>query len=141
QAQAPQSAGARGLDGRERLPRLGGNALRPAVASTSKWDAAEYARVGGFVAELGGAALDLLDPQPGERILDVGCGEGTLTRKIMERGADVLGIDDSPEMVRFAREKGVDAVLMDAADMPFAAEFDAAFSNAVLHWVLEKERP
>jgi SAM-dependent methyltransferase len=114
--------------------------LSPAAVSTSKWNAADYAKVGGFVAELGGAALDLLDPQPGERILDVGCGEGTLTRKIMARGADVLGVDDSPEMVRFAREKGVDAVLMDAADMPFVAEFDAAFSNATLHWVLEKEQ-
>ena len=119
---------------------MGEDALSPAAISTSKWNAADYAKVGGFVAELGGAALDLLDPQPGERILDVGCGEGTLTRKIMERGADVLGVDDSPEMVRFAREKGVDAVLMDAADMPFAAEFDAAFSNAALHWVLEKEQ-
>ena len=119
---------------------MGENALSPAAISTSQWNAADYVKVGGFVAELGGAALDLLDPQPGERILDVGCGEGTLTRKIMARGADVLGVDDSPEMVRFAREKGVDAVLMDAADMPFVAEFDAAFSNAVLHWVLEKEQ-
>ena len=119
---------------------MGEDALSPAAISTSKWNAADYAKVGGFVAELGGAALDLLDPQPGERILDVGCGEGTLTRKIMARGAEVLGVDDLPEMVRFAREKGVDAVLMDAADMPFVAEFDAAFSNAVLHWVLEKEQ-
>jgi SAM-dependent methyltransferase len=119
---------------------VGEDALSPAAVSTSKWNAADYAKVGGFVAELGGAALDLLDPHPGERILDVGCGEGTLTRKIMARGADVLGVDDSPEMVRFARERGVDAVLMDAADMPFVAEFDAAFSNATLHWVLEKEQ-
>ena len=63
-------------------------------------------KVGGFVAELGGAALDLLDPQPGERILDVGCGEGTLTSKIIERGATVLGIDNSPEMIAAARDKG-----------------------------------
>src|SRR5207237_10834637 len=129
QAQAPQSAGARGLDGRERLPRLGGNALRPAVASTSKWDAAEYARVGGFVAELGGAALDLLDPRPGERILDVGCGEGTLTRKIIERGATVLGIDNSPEMIAAARAVGIDAEQLAAEDMQSFGECDAAFSN------------
>jgi SAM-dependent methyltransferase len=109
-------------------------------ASTSKWDAADYAKVGAFVAELGGAALDLLDPQPGERVLDVGCGEGALTRKIVERGASVLGIDNSPEMIAAARAAGIDAVLMDAADMPFSAEFDAAFSNATLHWVLEKEQ-
>jgi len=114
--------------------------LSPAVASTSKWDAADYARVGGFVAELGGAALDLLDPQRGERILDVGCGEGTLTNKIVERGATVLGIDNSPEMIAAARAKGIDAVLMDAANIPFMSEFDAAFSNATLHWVLDKEQ-
>jgi trans-aconitate methyltransferase len=114
--------------------------LSRTALSTSKWDAADYARVGGFVAELGAAALDLLDPQPGERILDVGCGEGTLTRKIVDRGATVLGIDNSPEMIAAARTNGIDAVLLDAADMTFANEFDAAFSNATLHWVLEKEQ-
>jgi trans-aconitate methyltransferase len=112
----------------------------PAALSTSKWDAAEYAKVGAFVAELGGAALDLLDPQPGERIIDVGCGEGALTRKIIARGATVLGIDNSPEMIAAARARRIDAVLMDAADMTFTSEFDAAFSNATLHWVLEKEQ-
>ncbi len=110
------------------------------AASTSKWNAADYARVGSFVAELGGAALDLLDPQPSERILDIGCGDGTLTRKIIERGATVLGIDNSPEMIAAARAKGVDALLLAAEDMQFFAEFDAAFSNATLHWVLEKDQ-
>jgi SAM-dependent methyltransferase len=114
--------------------------LSQPAASTSKWDAADYAKVGAFVAELGGAALDLLDPQPGERILDVGCGEGTLTRKIIERGATVLGIDNSPEMIAAARANGVDAVQLAAEDMQFFAEFDAAFSNATLHWVLQKEQ-
>ncbi len=116
------------------------DALSETALSTSKWDAADYARVGSFVAELGAAALDLLDARPGERILDVGCGEGTLTRKIVERGATVLGIDNSPEMVAAARAQGIDAVLLDVADMPFASEFDAVFSNATLHWVLEKEQ-
>jgi trans-aconitate methyltransferase len=119
---------------------VGEDALTSAALSTSKWDAAEYARVGGFVAELGQAALDLLDPHAGERILDVGCGEGTLTKKIVERGATVLGIDNSPEMIAAAREKGIDAVRMDVADMTFGSEFDAVFSNATLHWVLEKEQ-
>jgi SAM-dependent methyltransferase len=114
--------------------------LTQSAASTSKWNAADYARVGRFVAELGRAALDLLDPKPGERILDVGCGEGTLTRKIAERGATVLGIDNSPEMVAAARANEVDALLLPAEDMHFYAEFDAAFSNATLHWVLEKEQ-
>jgi len=96
--------------------------------------------VGGFVAELGEAALDLLDPRPGERILDVGCGEGRLTKRIAESGATVLGIDNSPEMVAAAQAKGLDAILMDVAEMRFQAEFDAAFSNATLHWVPDNER-
>jgi SAM-dependent methyltransferase len=114
--------------------------LSHAAASTSEWDAADYARVGGFVAELGEAALELLDPQPGEHILDVGCGDGTLTEKIVERGASVVGIDNSLSMVGAARARGLDARLMDAAQLKFGEAFDAAFSNATMHWVLDKER-
>jgi trans-aconitate methyltransferase len=119
---------------------MGENALNEAAVSTSKWDPADYARVGGFVAELGQAALDLLDPQPGEHILDVGCGDGALTQKIVERGATVVGIDNSIDMIGAARGKGLDARLMDAAQLKFGEAFDAAFSNATLHWVLDKER-
>jgi SAM-dependent methyltransferase len=114
--------------------------LSETIVSTSKWDAGDYARVGAFVAELGQAALDLLDPQPGEHILDVGCGDGTLTQKIAERGATVVGIDNSLEMIGAARAKGIDARLMDAAELKFSEAFDAVFSNATLHWVLDKER-
>jgi SAM-dependent methyltransferase len=114
--------------------------LNPPAASTSLWDAAEYARVGGFVAELGEAALELLDPQPGEHILDVGCGDGSLTQKIVERGATVVGIDNSLSMIGAARARGLDARLMDAGQLKFGEAFDAAFSNATLHWVLDKER-
>ena len=106
----------------------------------SSWDAGLYESDHAFVWKYGADLLPLLNPQPGERILDVGCGEGTLTRKIAERGATVLGIDDSPEMVGAARASGVDALLLAAEDMQFFAEFDAAFSNATLHWVLEKEQ-
>ena len=113
--------------------------MRPAV-STSEWDAADYARVGGFVAELGEAALDLLDPRPGEHVLDVGCGDGALTARILERGATAVGIDNSLSMVASAKARGLDARLMDAADLRFSEAFDAAFSNATLHWVLDKER-
>ena len=119
---------------------MGEYALSAEAVSTSKWNADDYARVGAFVAQLGGPALDLLDPQPGERILDIGCGEGTLTRKLIERGAIVLGVDNSQEMIEVARAKGIDALLLDVADMQFLAQFDAAFSNATLHWVLEKEQ-
>jgi SAM-dependent methyltransferase len=119
---------------------LGEDALTTAVASTSRWNAADYARVGRFVADLGEAALDLLDPKLGERILDVGCGDGALTHKIVERGAEVVGVDNSPELVAAAQAIGIEVLQMDAADMTFDAEFDAAFSNATLHWILERDR-
>jgi trans-aconitate methyltransferase len=118
---------------------MGEDSLSEVVASTSTWDAADYARVGSFVAELGQAALDVLDPQRGERILDVGCGDGVLTKKIAARGAAVTGIDCSLEMIRAAHANGIDALVVDAADMHFDREFDAAFSNAALHWMRDKE--
>ena len=119
---------------------MGRDALTDLSASTSQWDAADYARVGGFVPALGRAALELLDPQPGEAILDVGCGDGVLTQQILERGASVVGIDNSLSMVGAARARGLDARLMDAAQLKFGEAFDAVFSNATLHWVLDKER-
>ena len=119
---------------------MGRDALTTILASTSQWDADDYARVGGFVPALGQAALELLDPQPGEAILDVGCGDGTLTEKIRDRGASVVGIDNSLSMVGAARARGLDARLMDAAQLKFGEAFDAVFSNATLHWVLDKER-
>jgi SAM-dependent methyltransferase len=119
---------------------MGEDALSEIVASTSQWDAGDYARVGSFVPELGMAALDLLDPHPGERILDVGCGDGALSVKIIDRSAEVVGVDSSPQLVEAARAAGVYAELLDAGDMEFDRSFDAAFSNAALHWMLEKER-
>lgn len=118
---------------------MGEDPLSEVAASTSKWDAGDYARVGAFVAELGQAALELLEPQRGERILDVGCGDGTLTRKIADAGAAVTGIDSSLEMIRAAHANGVDALVVDASDMHFDSEFNAAFSNAALHWMRDKE--
>lgn len=115
-------------------------AFNEPTVSTSRWVAADYARIGAFVPALGAAALDLLDPKPGERILDVGCGDGTLTRQIIERGADVVGIDSSPELAAVAREAGIDVRVGDAARMAFMSEFDAAFSNAALHWMVDPQR-
>ena len=83
---------------------------------------------------------ETLAPRPGNRILDVGCGEGTLTRKIVERGATVLGVDNSPEMIAAARAAGIDALLLPAENMTFSAEFDAAFSSTQCSVALEKEQ-
>jgi trans-aconitate methyltransferase len=99
------------------------------------WSSDTYRRHAPYVPSLGAAVLELLAPQPGERILDVGCGEGTLTGEIVARGAAVVGIDSSPDMVAAARTRGLDARLIDAESLPFQDEFDAVFSNAALHWV------
>ena len=99
------------------------------------WSASGYASNARFVAELGEAALDLLDPQAGERILDLGCGDGALTKKLVARGASVLGIDASVDMIAAARAQGLDARVGDGQCLAFAEEFDAVFTNAALHWM------
>ncbi len=76
-----------------------------------------------------------MDPRPGERILDLGCGEGTLTEKLVEAGCTVVGVDGAAAMVEAARRRGLDARLMDGQRLEFSAEFDAVFSNAALHWM------
>jgi len=102
---------------------------------TQIWNAAGYAANAGFVPALGQPVLELLQPKPGEKILDLGCGDGVLTEKLAALGAQVIGVDSSADMVAAARNRGLDAHVMDATALPFNDEFDAVFSNAVLHWV------
>lgn len=99
------------------------------------WDAGRYAASGRFVATMAGAVVDLLAAQEGERILDVGCGDGALTERIAAAGARVLGIDASEAMVTAARARGLKVVHGSAVEMEFLEEFDAVFSNAALHWI------
>jgi trans-aconitate methyltransferase len=100
-----------------------------------EWNAAQYAQNAHFVPALGQPVLDLLKPRSGERILDLGCGDGLLTAKLVAAGATVVGADAAPDMVAAARQRGLDARLMQGAELTFDHEFDAAFSNAALHWM------
>jgi trans-aconitate methyltransferase len=109
------------------------------MSETREWSAATYAANARFVADLGGAVLDLLAPQAGERILDLGCGDGALTEKLTHAGASVLGVDGSADMIRAARALGLDAQVMDGQRLTFEGEFDAVFSNAALHWMPDGE--
>lgn len=103
------------------------------------WDSNVYATNARFVADLAGAVVDLLAPQPGERILDLGCGDGALTKRIAEAGADVLGVDASEDLVRATTELGLNAAVVNGHHLEFAQEFDAVFSNAALHWMRDPE--
>jgi len=106
---------------------------------TQVWNAVEYAKTGSFVPALGTGVLEWLDVQPGERILDLGCGDGALTEKIVARGADVTGLDASPEMLEMARARGLRVMQGNAETLTFDGEFDAVFSNAALHWVRDQD--
>src|SRR5262245_54125074 len=96
------------------------------------WTTESYRQNAAFVPALGTAVFELLAPRGGERILDIGCGEGALTEKIAASGAAVVGIDTSPDMVAAARARGLDARLINAEELAFDSEFDAVFSNAAL---------
>ena len=103
---------------------------------TQTWDPLTYERNGSFVHGLAGGVLEWLNAQPGEYILDLGCGDGQLTQRIADSGAHVLGVDASPAMVAAARERGIEAEQAKAEMLPFRdMTFDAVFSNAALHWV------
>lgn len=106
-----------------------------AMSTAQTWDPATYARNARFVSDLGSPVVDLLAPKRGERILDLGCGDGVLTKKLAELGCEVVGVDSSVAQIEAARKLGVDAFVISAEDLPYKEEFDAVFSNAVLHWI------
>lgn len=106
-----------------------------AVAGQQHWDPDRYARVARFVADLGMPVVDLLAPRPGERILDLGCGDGALTKKLADMGVLVVGVDASREQIAAAQRLGLDARVGDAENLHLPPAFDAVFSNAALHWM------
>ena len=109
--------------------------MSTSVSAGQTWDAAGYERNARFVADLGAPVVELLDPKPGESILDLGCGDGALTERIAAAGANVRGCDASPELVQAARARGLEVDLVDGHALPYSAQFDAVFSNAALHWM------
>lgn len=103
------------------------------------WNPELYARNAAYVPALGADVLALLAPRPNERILDLGCGDGTLTLKLAEAAAEVVGVDASPAQVAAARARGLDACVLAGEALPFESEFDAVFSNAALHWMTKAD--
>ena len=107
------------------------------------WNADLYQQKHAFVFQFGTDLLRLLNPQPGERILDVGCGTGELTARIAESGADVVGLDASESMIFRARQSfpQLNFQVGDARTFVSHPPFDAVFSNATLHWIAETDQP
>lgn len=114
------------------------------------WNPALYEGKHAFVWQYGEDLIAWLAPQPGERILDLGCGTGQLTQTIAQSGAEVIGIDHSATMIAQARQHYplLEFAVADArqlqSDYPCREQqsdrpFDAVFSNAVLHWILEAD--
>lgn len=103
------------------------------------WNPESYNRNARFVSELGLPVVELLQPRPGEHILDLGCGDGALTKKFLQFGCTVLGVDASTEMVAAAKQNDIDARNLDGHELRFVSEFDAVFSNAALHWMRQPD--
>lgn len=110
-----------------------------ATAERQQWSPEQYAKNARFVSDLGMPVVTLLASRAGERILDVGCGDGPLTKKLVELGCEVVGVDASPAMVEAAKAMGLNAHVMDGQALQFAQEFDAVFSNAALHWMKQAD--
>src|ERR1051326_6755917 len=109
------------------------------MKSTQTWDPDRYARNARFVSDLGKPVIHLLAPRRGERILDLGCGDGVLAAELVSRGCEVVGVDSSEMQVAAARKAGVDARVIAGEALQFRDEFDAVFSNAALHWMLRPD--
>src|ERR1035441_3455383 len=104
------------------------------------WDPQAYGQNGAFVHGLAGGLLEWLEAQTGERILDLGCGDGQLTARVALSGANVVGLDASPQMAAGARSRGIAVDEGSAESLPYPdASFDAVFSNAALHWVRDQD--
>ncbi len=99
------------------------------------WSVEDYDAFARYVSDEAAEILSWLDPQPGERILDLGCGDGVIAERLMRAGCQVVGADISDEMLAAARARGVPVVKAAGENLPFEREFDAVFSNAALHWM------
>ncbi|HKF73270.1 MAG TPA: class I SAM-dependent methyltransferase [Stellaceae bacterium] len=119
-------------------PRPSNTAVPGKRVVDQRWDPRRYQENAGFVAVLGAPLLDMLAPKPGERILDLGCGDGALTEKIATI-ATVVAVDASADQIEAARARGLDAHVMDGTRLAFESEFDAVFSNAALHWMRDPD--
>jgi len=103
--------------------------------ASQTWDPTRYQTNASFVAQLGTPLIGLADLKPGERVLDLGCGDGALTVQLLEEGCSVVGVDASVEQIEAAQARGLDARVVSGEALEFSEEFDVVLSNAALHWM------
>jgi trans-aconitate methyltransferase len=109
------------------------------MSQSTTWNPEAYGRDARFVSDLGAPLMEILEPQSGELILDLGCGDGALSEKIAARSG-LVGVDSSVPFLKSARARGLQVVQMDGQQLAFKRCFDAVFSNAALHWMKRPEK-
>jgi trans-aconitate methyltransferase len=110
------------------------------MADSTSWDPENYAKNARFVADLGEPLLELLGAKSGETILDLGCGDGALTEKLVTRGCNVFGVDSSLAQLRAARQRNLQVAAMDGQCLSIKKRFDAVITNAALHWMKQPDQ-
>jgi trans-aconitate methyltransferase len=110
------------------------------MMQSTSWDPQRYAENARFVSDLGEPLLAMLNPQPKELILDLGCGDGALSEKIAASGCTLYAVDTSFAQIEATKKRGLQALVMDGQQLSFKQPFDAVFTNAALHWMKQPER-
>lgn len=107
------------------------------------WEAKEYASNFNFVPQYGKGLIELITAPRGSKVLDLGCGNGTLTKQLADAGFSVTGIDASPELIALAKEQYSDLIFKegDATNFILEERADVVFSNAVFHWIDREKQP
>ena len=106
----------------------------------NQWQATKYSQHAAFVSSMAADVVALLDPQQGEAILDLGCGDGEIGEYLQTQGCQLTCVDASASMVEAATSRGLVARQLNGHKLDYSNQFDAVFSNAALHWMLEPEK-
>ena len=108
-----------------------------------QWDAEKYTSNFSFVHKYGNSVTELIEAPEGSRVLDLGCGNGALTGVLKDQGFQVIGLDDSKDLLSVAKKyfHDLEFIHADATDFSLKEQVDVVFSNAVFHWIDREKQP